>query len=228
MGSTFTVMPSNRRSTPRMLLMAVAWAIILSAVVYFYLVAVSRYIHFDAAHYGHHWLSRWWLIAHLGGGSLALLLGPFQFSQAIRRRYVRVHRWMGRGYLFGVFIGSVAAVYISLYVTPIHAFGIAMLYLTLAWVTTSLMGFVAVMRRQFSVHREWMIRSYVVTFAFVTFRILRELHPFHNISAEADSATRGWFCWAVPLLFTEVFLQWRRTVGPKNESRRMIRPVTIP
>lgn len=91
-----------------------------------------------------------------------------------------------------------------------------MLFLTLAWVTTSSMALTAVLHRQFAAHREWMIRSYVVTFAFVVFRLLKTLDPFHDLPAVVDSVTRGWLCWAVPLLFTEVALQWRRTLGPKS------------
>jgi hypothetical protein len=44
-------------------------------------------------------------------------------------------------------------------VVALKAFGEALLYLTLAWVSTSGTAYLAVMRRQFAAHREWMIRS---------------------------------------------------------------------
>jgi hypothetical protein len=173
-----------------------------------------RYIHFDAEHYRIFWAAKWWLVAHLGGGSLALLLGPFQFSGWLRRRYVKAHRWMGLLYLLGVLLGSIAALYMGLYVAR-KAFGHALLYLDLAWVVTTGMAYLAVLRRQFAAHREWMIRSYVVTFGFVLFRWMgRDLKMYASLNPDAQSVMLSWLCWAVPLLFVEMALQWRRTVGP--------------
>ncbi len=81
----------------------------------FYSQAVFTYLHFDAAHCGNFWRARFWPVAHFGGGSLALLIGPFQFVPALRRRYSKAHRWMGRLYLAGVLVGSLASIYIHLH-----------------------------------------------------------------------------------------------------------------
>lgn len=179
----------------------------------FYGVAVRNYSHLDPAHYGNLWKAHWWLVAHLGGGSLALLLGPFQFVPWIRRRHVKVHRWMGRLYLAGVALASVAAAYMGLWVTPDRAFGVSLLFLDLAWVVTTGMAYTAVLRRQFATHREWMIRSYVVTFAFVLFRWMAiDLNLFSGLG-DSQEAMLVWIAWAVPLLGAEVVLNWRRTVG---------------
>ena len=75
------------------------------------------------------------------------------------------------------------------------------------------MAYVSVMRRQFAAHREWMIRSYVVTFAFVMFRLLEDLDVYGGLGPSAQAVMLAWMAWTVPLLFTEVALQWRRSVG---------------
>ena len=31
-------------------------------------------------------------------------------------------------------------------------------------------------------------------------------------------AAAGWLCWTLPLLFTEIILQWRRTAGPRRQG----------
>lgn len=59
-----------------------------------------------------------------------------------------------------------------------------------------------------------MIRSYVVTYAFVTFRLVDDVGVFANLGLER-LATTGWICWSIPLLITEVALQWKRVVGAK-------------
>ena len=72
------------------------------------------------------------------------------------------------------------------------------------------MAFASIRRRNFTQHREWMIRSYVVTFAFVTFRVSQDLLAASGVATGDESrATLAWACWAVPLLITEMTLQSR-------------------
>lgn len=47
-------------------------------------------------------------------------------------------------------------------------------------------------------HRSWMIRSYLVAFGFVTFRVI-------NLTLTGAAA---WLCWTIPLLLAEVSLRW--------------------
>lgn len=57
-----------------------------------------------------------------------------------------------------------------------------------------------------------MIRSYVVTFAFVTFRWLVDLPLVIGLMenfGERGPAV-GWFSWTIPLLITEVVLNWNK------------------
>src|SRR5690349_24671542 len=49
--------------------------------------------------YGRFWPRRNWLLTHIAGSGLALLVGPFQFWSGMRRRSMLVHRWTGRLYV---------------------------------------------------------------------------------------------------------------------------------
>jgi hypothetical protein len=187
--------------------------------IYFFVTTVPNYFHYDVAHYRYYWPKRWWLIAHVGGGTLALSMGLFQFSGTIRRRFVKVHRWMGRLYLIGVLVGSIGAAYMGVMVSPLKAFGISLEFLALAWVMTSLMAYIAVLRRQFAAHREWMVRSYVVTFGFVLFRLGTRNHVFGSLGQEMQPVMLAWACWAIPMLITDVVQRWRQTIGPKRLAR---------
>jgi hypothetical protein len=208
--------PSKSAQPTRSPLAWLGWAAVAGLAVYFFVTTVPNYFHFDAAHYVYYWPAKWWLVAHIGGGSVALTLGMFQFSGTLRRKFVKVHRWMGRLYLGGVLVGSVGAIYMGIEVSPNKGFGIALEFLALAWLTTSGMAYVAVMRRQFAVHREWMIRSYVVTFGFVLFRMGSRWHVFAGLGHAVQPVMLAWACWAVPLLATDVVLNWRRTMEPKK------------
>jgi hypothetical protein len=49
--------------------------------------------------FGRFWPNRPWLLVHIIGGLAAILIGPFQLSNQIRRRFVNVHRGAGRSYV---------------------------------------------------------------------------------------------------------------------------------
>ena len=59
-----------------------------------------------------------------------------------------------------------------------------------------------------------MIRSYVVTLAFVFFRVFAAATESMGIGTPLGRASAAaWFCWAVPLAATEPILQWRKQAG---------------
>ncbi len=56
-----------------------------------------------------------------------------------------------------------------------------------------------------------MVRSYVVTTAFISFRLFNDYGPTSHILPAYDrSVTIIWACWTIPLLATEVILQLLR------------------
>jgi uncharacterized membrane protein len=216
MATDVVLHPHKPVQSSRSALARLGWAIVAGLAVYFFVTTVPNYFHFDTAHYRYYWPARWWLVAHIGGGSIALSLGLFQFSTTLRKKFVQLHRWMGRIYLCSVLVASLAAMYMGIEVSPNKGFGIALEFLALAWLTTSGMAYIAVMRRQFAAHKEWMTRSYVVTFGFVLFRLGERWDVFGGLGRAVQPVMLAWMCWAVPLLATDVVLQWRRTVGPKT------------
>src|SRR5512138_3374266 len=52
------------------------------------------------------------LLMHITGSMLAVILGPFQFLPRSRsRRFLNLHRWLGRTYLIGVLLGGLGGLY---------------------------------------------------------------------------------------------------------------------
>jgi len=201
----------------------VASAAILAAAVAFVLKYVFRYyLHYNQAAFtdpnagaANYWTMRGWLLMHMTGGMVALLTGPWQFWTGFRMRYAGLHRLTGRVFLCGVAIGSIGAYRMAISTTFGWAFGFSLLGLATAWVTTAGMAFYAILKGQVQVHKEWMVRAYVVTFAFVTFRVLNDYYPGARLQPDNDRAiTVGWASWVLPLLFAEVILQLRRMRSP--------------
>ena len=112
------------------------------------------------------------IYTHIFASAVALMLGPFQFSTALRRRFTRLHRWSGRAYLgIGVLFGGLCALYMSA-----HAFGgpaakLGFAGLAVCWLYTGLQAFLAIRRGSVDEHRKWMVRNFSLTFAAVTLRI---------------------------------------------------------
>lgn len=187
----------------------------------FMIVFAARFIIKDALPYygfqedvfGRFWNFRWALIGHISGGLLALIIGPFQFWQTFRNRYLMAHRGLGRIYLIAIFVGTISSTYLA-WTTglKIHwTWALALQGLAFAWIVTASMAFISVRRRRIQQHKEWMIRSYVVTFAFVTFRWLNEWEVLRELGNFIERGpTEIWVSWTIPLLIVEIFISWRK------------------
>jgi hypothetical protein len=157
---------------------------------------------------------RGWLLLHIVGGVIALLTGPVQLWLGLADRGMAWHRRMGIGYMTGVGIGSLAAFYLSTHTDFGWIFGAGLFGLAVAWVTTTTLAYLAIKRSLIDQHKEWMIRSYVVTFAFVTFRVIQPaLYAAHIGTPLEQLAFTAWACWAVPLLITELVIQGRKVLA---------------
>jgi hypothetical protein len=181
----------------------------------FWIIAATPYFTLQPDAFGPapdiNWPRRLPLWLHIGGGSLALLLGPINLWLGETRRRLPWHRNLGFGYLAGVAVGAAAAFYLS-FTTPLGwSFGSALFTLGIAWSLTTAMAFLAISRRAIVQHREWMIRSYVFTLAFVLFRIIYGFIEAQQIgTGEERLAMAAWSCFALSPVLTEVVLQWRK------------------
>jgi uncharacterized membrane protein len=157
---------------------------------------------------------RVWLLLHIFGGTVTLLVGPVQLWLGLQRRRRGLHRKLGLTYIGGVAVGAMTAFYLALHTPFGLVFGMGLSGLGVAWIITTGLGLAAVRRGQIAQHQEWMIRSYVVTFAFVTFRLLMGLLEQAHVGTLPERlAVASWFCWAVPLLVTEAILQGGKIVA---------------
>ncbi len=156
--------------------------------------------------FGRYWANRGWLLWHIAGGTVALFAGPFQFWSGMRRKLPRIHRLSGYTYIGGILVGGASSFYLAFNTLP--DFGAALFFLGVAWWVTTGMAFIAIRNRRIDSHKEWMMRSYVVTFAFVSFRYMVDL-PLFEAFGQSRLATAGWISWVVPLMFLEVVFQWK-------------------
>lgn len=206
--------PSNliSLSTPRSYLKLMLWLFLIVFAGRFVLKDALPYFALTEEQFGRFWEYKWSLIGHISGGLLALVIGPFQFWKGFREKNYSVHRLLGKVYLIAILIGALSSSQLAwTSALKIHwTWAIALQGLAFAWLVTTVMAFVSIKRRRIQQHKEWMIRSYVVTFAFVSFRWLNELPIINELGEFVERGpTEIWVSWAIPLLITEIILQWK-------------------
>jgi hypothetical protein len=212
--------PAGSRKT-KLTLNVLLWAGVVGVAIWFVIKYVFFYFrHYDPASFDTYWPRRLWLFLHIGGGTVALLTGPLQFWTGLRQRNFTFHRWTGRLFLLGVAMGVSGSVGLAVMAVGTWAFEVGLMGLASAWLVTTFMAYYSIRQGLVALHKEWMIRAYVVTFAFVFFRILSDYTPMSGLRPENDrDITIAWACWVVPLAVTEMVFQVRR-VGSAVAARR--------
>jgi len=157
-----------------------------------------------------YWPRRGWLLIHIFSGLVALLSGPVQLWLGLHKVKMAVHRKLGMLYMAGVTVGSVGAVGLAFQTHAGLIFGSGLFALALAWIATTSFAYIAIRKGFVEQHREWTIRSYVVTFAFVTFRAGQVGMIGWGVPLLTTIGVMAWACWAVPLLVTELVIQGRK------------------
>jgi uncharacterized membrane protein len=145
------------------------------------------------------------LIPHTLSGVMALLIGPLQFSSRFRQRHLKLHRVLGRIYVLSVFIGSFTGIALAagrpgLPGTSMQA---------AAWMVCTTAAFVTARNRQITVHRQWMARSYAVTFTFVSSRVLNLWPRYWSHLGDVFAAVGVIAFTLASLLIVDLGLNWR-------------------
>lgn len=208
-------MESTRKST-KSNYKTIAWMVFLAFLLLFalkFIYGELNYFRFTEDVFGRYWSVRWPLIGHIAGGVLALVIGPFQFWKYLRTKYLKLHKYVGRIYLIAILISSLCSTYLA-WTAALDmnwTWAVSLQGLAIAWIGTTFMAYRAIVKRRIQIHKEWMIRSYIVTFAFILFRWL-VYHPY--ITELGDfferAPTMVWISWVIPLFFTEIILQWNK------------------
>jgi uncharacterized membrane protein len=173
MSNTAGVMPA--RSARPFRIKHVVFAVI-AAMAAYVLYHNERFL-IDAAHpvWNHYAPFKWWLLGHGLAGACALVLAPMQFVESLRRRHTKLHRTIGTIYVTGVFILAPLGLYIQ-YLDEAQgaarSFTIETMIQSSTLMITTGIGCYFALKRQFTYHRQWMIRSYAVALTFLEVRVI--------------------------------------------------------
>ncbi|GAB7188785.1 DUF2306 domain-containing protein [Kitasatospora sp. Ki12] len=162
--------------------------------------------------YLHHRLA---LGVHISGAVVALAVGPWQFSARLRRRWPHWHRRIGVLYLLGCLVGGIGALFLAplAYGNAVSRLGFACL--GVAWLITGGIGLRMILRGRVEDHRRWMVRSFALTFAAVTLRLMLVAALAAGLDFRTCYLVIAWLCWVPNLLLACWFTRTRpvREVG---------------
>jgi uncharacterized membrane protein len=145
------------------------------------------------------------LIPHTLCGTFALLAGPLQFSTRFRQRHLKLHRVLGRLYFASVIIGALTGVALAWGRPGLPGTSMQ----GAAWIVCTTAAVVAARNRQVSVHRQWMARSYAVTFTFVSSRVLNLVPAYWSHLGDVLSAVGVIAFTLASILLVDIGLNWR-------------------
>jgi uncharacterized membrane protein len=159
------------------------------------------------------------LLPHGLAAAFALFLGPFQFSERLRRKYVTVHKTMGYLYIAGCYIGAPIGLYIQWYVERLgepRSFTIATVADAVIWMFATTMALIFIRQRKIQQHRQWMIRSFACALIFLEVRFITNL--FHLPQAAIETVV--WSCVAFAFPIADLVLQVEQMMQTRARTAR--------
>ena len=206
-------------STSRLSRSAVGTALLVAAFLTVVMVFLSR----DIPNVPRHGEAKEWRYAlHIIGGSLVMLVAPFQFIAPIRNRFRRYHRWAGYAFVAGSLLTFVG--YWLILPTERDTFLLSQTVAICLWMVAMTAAVVAARRKHFLTHQHNMTRAFVIAFYFILVRIIDPwgmalITPFAS-EPPAANAHSDWLAWVLPLVLVEVYygLKWDRLLRKRERA----------
>jgi hypothetical protein len=203
---TMELSSGTRRLLPPLRAKTVLFALI--AVMYVYVLVTNETFLIDKSdpEWAHIASFKMWLLPHGMAAAFALFLGPFQFSERLRRKYITVHKTFGYLYIAGCYIGAPLGIYIQWFEERL---GAARSFTMVAgadaalWIFATSMALWMIRTGWMQQHRQWMIRSFSCALIFLEVRAISVI--FHV--PETLSETVVWFCVAAAFPIADLVLQ---------------------
>ena len=79
------------------------------------------------------------------------------------------------------------------------------------WISATAIAYYAIIKRNVNLHKEWMVRSYIVTLAFIISGLAIKIPYVQNLGTFADiSPSFFWMGWSVPLYVYQIVLSSKK------------------
>ncbi|WP_082018522.1 DUF2306 domain-containing protein [Pedobacter kyungheensis] len=141
----------------------------------------------------------------------ALLAGFTQFSTTILAKHKRLHRIMGKIYVYDIFLNFPVAFVMGIYANGLLPTKMAFILLDCLWVWFTYRAVVEIKSGHVSRHKEFMIRSYALTLSAVSLRFWKiVILSFVQVDPLPLYMINAWLGFVPNLLFAEWLIRKRR------------------
>lgn len=153
----------------------------------------------------------WYLVSfyiHISSSLISIAFGVFQFMPYIFNHYKSTHKRIGILYVSSILIAAAPSGFlISFYANGGIVSKLGFICLSLCWWLTTWVAYKSAIKKNWSKHIKWMIRSYALTLAALSLRtegyLLNSFTHYNSISLYIFLA---WFAWIGNLIFAEILL----------------------
>ena len=154
-------------------------------------------------------------VVHALSGSVALLCAPLQFNRRLRTKNRNLHRVIGHTYVWAIWISSVGGLWSALFFNVNIAAKLAFGTLAILWFSTTTIAYLHIRNRKIREHRDWMIRSFALSFFFVTFSFWTPGLASSNLPQAVAYPLGVFLSWFLNLIVAELWI--RRTRNSMSE-----------
>jgi uncharacterized membrane protein len=162
--------------------------------------------------------AKWVLLVHALFGSIALALGPLQFSNRLRARNLKLHRISGYVYVVGVFIAAPLGIPIAARVDTlslVFASGVQ----ALGWAGCTAIALYCVLHGNIAEHRRWMIRGYPFAAVFTFARVVIGIPAVQRLGWPGIESV-VWTGIALAAFLPNIILEWPAITGSRRAMTR--------
>lgn len=142
---------------------------------------------------------------HVFSGMMVILIAPFQFFDIIRNKYIKLHRLAGKFYVYGILLfAAPTGIIMAFYAEGGFWSTIAFLIMGVLWLVSTLIAVIKIKNKNLHEHKIWMMRSFALSFAAVTLRLL--VPAFSEIlgyEKELIIVSTAWLSWLLNLFIAE-------------------------
>ncbi|BBH23561.1 hypothetical protein Back11_49060 [Paenibacillus baekrokdamisoli] len=162
------------------------------------------------------------LYIHIITASMALAIGLYQMLRnPIGKQRTVWHKRVGKLYAYSILISGVVNMYLSAYASGGWIAKLGFFTLDFLWIYTTFKSVSYARKKLIEAHRNWMYRSYALTFAGITLRIV--LGPLMMLFGEFTPAYQvtAWLSWGINLIIAEWFI-YRSRVKPSLTTQQKV------
>jgi uncharacterized membrane protein YozB (DUF420 family) len=196
------------------------WLVIIGLSLYFY---VMTFVYYSQGETPENfklgfWESKIWFVGHITGATCSLLLGPLQFWNKFRTKFMKWHRTAGKIFIIGSLVAGVCAFRITLFYSCVPC-RVSLGILSVIWMFCTAAAWWAVKQKNIKAHKQFMVRSYTAALAFVFIRLFpligyELIFPFMELKTDRRTAAE-WLCWVIPFLIIEFYMVWWPSLNAK-------------